>query len=68
MLPRVILLDIDLTGRSGVSLLRALHASEATHRVRVVMMTARSTAFDKDLASGLGAYDGVSKPLDVFSG
>lgn len=67
VVPRVILLDIDLPGRSGVSLLRALHASEATHRVRVVMMTARSTAYDKDLASSLGAYDYVSKPLDVFS-
>ena len=63
----VILLDIVLTRRSGVSLLRALHASEASHRVRVVMMTARSTAYDKDLVSGLGAYDDLSKPRDVFS-
>ena len=31
------------------------------------MMTARSTAYDKDLASGLGAYDDLSKPRDVFS-
>ena len=31
------------------------------------MMTARSTAYDKDLASGLGAYDDLSKPRDVLS-
>jgi len=67
VVPRVLLLDIDLPGRSGMSLLRALHASEATHRLRVIMMTARSTVHDRDLASSLGAFDYVTKPLDVFS-
>lgn len=67
VVPRILLLDIDLPGRSGVSLLRALHAGEGTHRMRVIMMTARSTVYDRDLASSLGAYDYVSKPLDVYS-
>ena len=36
-------------------------------RPRVVMMTVRSTAYDKDLTSALGAYDDLSKPRDVLS-
>ena len=67
VVPRVLLLDVDLPGRSGASLLRALHADGVTRRVRVIMMTARSTTYDRDLASSLGAYDYVTKPLDVFA-
>lgn len=65
VVPRVALLDVDLPGRSGVSLLRELHDTGAISSVRVIMCTGRGTQGDIHQAQTLGAYGYISKPFDI---
>lgn len=64
-LPRVLLLDVDLPGVDGLSLLRRLAGAGALSRTRVIMLTARAAETEVVEALELGAFDHVAKP---FSG
>ena len=63
--PRVILLDIDLPGRSGLSVLRVLQRDGVTASASVTMLSSRSGADDRQLAAELGATGFLSKPFAI---
>jgi CheY-like chemotaxis protein len=63
--PRLILLDIDLPGRSGLSVLRALQRDGVTRDTEVVMLSSRSGAADREQAADLGAASFLSKPFAI---
>lgn len=63
--PRLILLDIDLPGRSGLSVLRVLQRDNVTASASVVMLSSRSGADDRELATQLGASSFLSKPFAI---
>jgi DNA-binding response OmpR family regulator len=59
--PDMVILDHMLPGLSGLEILRALRADEATRALPVMMLTARGR--DRDLAERAGANRFVSKPF-----
>lgn len=61
--PRLVLLDIDLPGRSGLSVLRVLQREGLTRSADVVMLSSRSGAADRELAAQLDATSFLSKPF-----
>lgn len=62
---RVILLDVDLPGMSGIDVLRVLGREGVTARSRVVMLSARTGESDILTALELGAADHVTKPFSL---
>jgi PleD family two-component response regulator len=62
---RVILLDWDLPGLDGLSILRHLGADGRLPTTRVIMLTARTSEDETVKALELGAHDFVSKPFSV---
>jgi two-component system, OmpR family, alkaline phosphatase synthesis response regulator PhoP len=63
--PNLVLLDINLPGRSGFDLCRRFRAEAATTRVAVLMLTARSPESDEVLGIELGADDYLTKPFSM---
>ncbi len=63
--PDVVLLDITLPGRSGLDVLRDIQAID--RRLPVIFITVDSGTGTAIEAMQLGAYDYVSKPLDLPS-
>ena len=63
--PKLVLMDIQLPGISGIEALRQLRADDATRAIPVIAVTA--SAMDRDrqtiMAAGFDAYQ--SKPLNV---
>lgn len=64
--PGLVLLDIMLPGEDGISLLKKLRASETTKRVPVVLLTAKSTEYDKVMGLDSGADDYIAKPFGMM--
>lgn len=62
--PDVLLLDQDMPGMTGVTLLRKLRSSPQFYDLPVVMFTAMSGAEDEAQAIYAGAQDFVRKPFD----
>lgn len=62
--PDILLLDQDLPGMSGVTLLRKLRGSPQFYDLPVVMFTAMSGAEDEAQAIYAGAQDYIRKPFD----
>jgi diguanylate cyclase (GGDEF)-like protein len=62
---RVVLLDVDLPGLDGLSVLRRFARDGLLRQTRVIMLTARSSETEVLAALDLGAYDHVSKPFSV---
>jgi two-component system, cell cycle response regulator DivK len=64
-LPKLVLMDIQLPGISGIEALRQIRADEATRAIPVVAVTA--SVMDRDrqtiMAAGFDAYQ--AKPLSV---
>jgi two-component system alkaline phosphatase synthesis response regulator PhoP len=65
-LPELVLLDIMLPEEDGLSVLKRLRQNPATAAIPVIMLTAKSTEFDKVTALDLGADDYVTKPFGVM--
>lgn len=63
--PRVVLLDVNLPGMSGMAVLRRLAEAGGLERTKVVMLTARSAEHDVIAALSIGAVDHVAKPFSV---
>lgn len=61
----VVLLEVDLPGRDGFSVLRALARDDVLARTRVLMITARANESEVLKAFDLGATDHVAKPFSV---
>lgn len=64
--PDVVLLDIMLPEEDGLSVLRWLREHPATKKLPIMMLSARSTEFDKVLGLDSGADDYLAKPFGVM--
>lgn len=64
-LPELILLDIDLPGLDGFSVLRNLRARGILQHTRVVVLSARGSEDDVLSTLELGASDHVTKPFSL---
>ncbi|MBP5354616.1 MAG: response regulator transcription factor [Lachnospiraceae bacterium] len=65
-LPRLVLLDIMLPEEDGLSILRRLRANPATKRLPVMMLTAKSSEYDKVVGLDQGADDYLPKPFGMM--
>lgn len=63
--PRIVLLDWDLPGLDGLSVLRRLAERGVLEHAGVMMLTARSSEAESVKALQLGAVDFVAKPFSV---
>ncbi len=62
--PELVLMDIQLPGKDGFTLLREIRASER-RSVRVIALTAHAMTGDRERAIQAG-FDGyISKPIDI---
>lgn len=64
--PELVILDVMLSGKSGVELLRELKASGDTCGIPVIMATARGAEYDKIQSLDLGADDYLVKPFGMM--
>jgi len=65
-IPELILLDIMLPKEDGLSILKKLKNSSKFNNIPVIMLTAKSTEFDKVKGLNLGADDYISKPFGIM--
>ena len=63
--PSLIMLDVDLPGLDGLSVLRRLAADDVLSSTRVIMLTARAGETEVVAALELGAFDHVAKPFSL---
>ena len=64
--PDLILLDIMLPEESGLDILKKLRAASRTKKVPVMMLTAKSTEYDKVIGLDYGADDYLPKPFGMM--
>lgn len=65
-IPDLLLLDLMLPEEDGLEILRALRAQPATQQLPVILLTAKSTEFDKVIGLDSGADDYVTKPFSML--
>lgn len=63
--PRLVLLDVNLPGLDGLSILRRLRDEGRLDRMKVIMLTVRSLEAEVVKALDAGADDHVSKPFST---
>ena len=64
--PELVLLDIMLPDEDGMSILKKVKGSSRTKNIPVIMLTAKSTEYDKVMGLDTGADDYVTKPFGVM--
>ena len=64
--PDLVILDIMLPQEDGLTILRRLRGESATRRLPVMLLTAKSTEFDKVVGLDSGADDYVAKPFGMM--
>lgn len=65
-IPSVILLDIMLPDEDGISILRKLRDDNRTKSIQVILLTAKSSEYDKVIGLDAGADDYVTKPFGMM--
>ncbi|MBR2130948.1 MAG: response regulator transcription factor [Oscillospiraceae bacterium] len=65
-IPEVILLDIMLPEEDGISILKKLRADARTQNTQIILLTAKSSEYDKVIGLDAGADDYVSKPFGMM--
>ena len=65
-LPELVILDVMLPGEDGISLLKRLRAGAKTRQLPILLLTAKSSEYDKVLGLDSGADDYVTKPFGVM--
>ena len=63
--PSLVLLDIMLPGEDGLSILKKIRANAGTTSIPIMMITAKTTEFDKVSGLDLGADDYIAKPFGM---
>ena len=63
--PNVILLDVMMPKMNGYEALKRLREDEDTHRIPVIMVTARGTEHDIATSFRLGAVFHIGKPYEI---
>ena len=64
--PDLVLLDIMLPEEDGLQVLKRLRADSNTRRLPVLMLTAKSTEYDKVLGLDQGSDDYIAKPFGMM--
>ena len=64
--PSLILLDIMLPEEDGLSILKKLRAQKKYAKLPIMMLTAKSTEYDKVIGLDLGADDYIAKPFGMM--
>ncbi len=65
-MPDLILLDIMLPGEDGLDILRQLKSQSTTEYIPVIMITAKTSEYDKVIGLDMGADDYITKPFGVM--
>lgn len=65
-LPALVILDVMLPEEDGISVLRSLRESAKTANLPVLMLTAKSTEYDKVVGLDCGADDYLTKPFGMM--
>ncbi len=65
-IPTLVLLDIMLPDEDGLTVLKKLRANARTTRIPVMMVTAKSSEYDKVIGLDGGADDYVTKPFGIM--
>lgn len=63
--PEVIVLDWKMPDISGLDVLRELRNRPETEKTPVLMLTSKNLVSDVELAFEMGAFEYLSKPLDL---
>ena len=64
--PELILLDIMLPGENGVEILKKLKSKVEWSEIPVILVSAKSTEFDKVIGLDTGADDYITKPFGMM--
>lgn len=64
--PELIIMDVMLPGKDGVTLLKMIKASDKFRNIPVIMATAKGTEYDKIQSLDLGADDYIVKPFGIM--
>ena len=64
--PDLVVLDVMLPGKDGVTLLKMMKDSEEFRQIPVIMATAKGTEYDKIQSLDLGADDYLVKPFGIM--
>ena len=64
--PDLVVLDVMLPGKDGVTLLRMMKESEEFRDIPIIMATAKGTEYDKIQSLDLGADDYLVKPFGIM--
>ena len=64
--PSLILMDIMLPDEDGITILKKLKNSQKWSQVPVIMLTAKTTEYDKVIGLDTGADDYITKPFGVL--
>ena len=64
--PELVILDVMLPGKDGVTLLKMMKQSEEFQDIPVIMATARGTEYDKIQSLDSGADDYLVKPFGIM--
>jgi len=64
--PELVVLDVMLPGKDGITLLKMMKASEAFRDVPVIMATAKGAEYDKIQSLDMGADDYMVKPFGIM--
>ena len=64
--PELFLLDVMLPGEDGISILKRLRSQPATKQIPVIMLTAKSSEYDKVIGLDSGADDYITKPFGMM--
>jgi CheY-like chemotaxis protein len=64
-LPNLILMDVQLPGRDGLSLTRELKADPATTNIPVIALTAHAMTGDREQTIAAGCLGYIAKPIDT---
>lgn len=65
-IPELILLDIMLPEEDGITILKKLRSSAETRHLPVIMLSAKSTEYDKVTGLDCGADDYIAKPFGTL--
>lgn len=65
-IPNLILLDIMLPGEDGLEILKRLKCDSTLKDIPIIMITAKSSEYDKVRGLDMGADDYISKPFGVM--
>ena len=65
-LPQLVLLDIMLPGKDGITVLKELRSGTETAKLPIIMASAKGTEYDKVIGLDLGADDYLAKPFGMM--